>query len=169
MRTATLAGSERESRALVVVWIAFMGHFFQVSFGQSSCFAWSVLGISQGAPTCVHLSTRTDSSKEAQGWVGITYCGEASFSLFDLQGAFLRMCSQKGLLDFKNEECVVFYLLSGAGPSLLSRSCCHGASVHRKWIPAVHPGAYLLSHSHCQDPDAIPGQGTKILQATRHG
>ena len=58
--------------------------------------------------------------KEAQGSVGLTYCGEAPFSLFDLQGAFLRMCSQASLLDFKNEDCVVFHLSSGAGPSLLS-------------------------------------------------
>ena len=27
------------------------------------------------------------------------------------------MCSHGGLLDFKNEECVVFYLLSGQGPA----------------------------------------------------
>lgn len=31
-------------------------------------------------------------------------------SLFDLQGVFLRVCSQEGLLDLENEECVVFYL-----------------------------------------------------------
>ena len=35
---------------------------------------------------------------------------------FDLQGAFLCMCSQGGLLDFKNEKYVVFYLLSWQGP-----------------------------------------------------
>ena len=94
-----------------------MGHFFQVSFGQSSCFAWSVLGISQGAPTCVHLSTRMDSSKEAQGWVGITYCGEASFSLFDLQGAFLHLYSHGGHLGFENEKYMVFFLLLRQGPA----------------------------------------------------
>ena len=33
------AGSERESR-FVVVRITYMGHFCQVSSGQSSCFAW---------------------------------------------------------------------------------------------------------------------------------
>ena len=36
---------------------------------------------------------------------------------FDLQGAFLRTCSWEGLLDFENEECVVFYPLSRQGPA----------------------------------------------------
>ena len=61
---------------------------------------------------------------------------------FDLQGAFLCMCSREGLLDFKNEEYVVFYLLSGqdlASPP----SCYFGGSVHRGWTPAAQPGAHL--------------------------
>ena len=36
---------------------------------------------------------------------------------FDLQGAFLHTCSWEGLLDFENEECVVFYPLSRQGPA----------------------------------------------------
>ena len=34
----TWVGSE--SHAPMVVWFTYMGHFFWVSFGQSSCFAW---------------------------------------------------------------------------------------------------------------------------------
>ena len=35
-----LRETESLRRTLVVVWITFMGHFFQVSFGQSFWFAW---------------------------------------------------------------------------------------------------------------------------------
>ena len=42
------------------------------------------------------------------------------------------MCSQEGLLDFENEEYMVFYLLSGQGS---------GVSVHRG--QTARPGAHL--------------------------
>ena len=51
--------AQRESRALVVVWITFMGHFFRVFFGQSSCFAWfwvCIWFISGSSPVCVNIS-----------------------------------------------------------------------------------------------------------------
>ena len=47
------------------------------------------------------------------------------------------------LLDIQNEEYVVFYLLSGQGPGILSWLSCYWyfrVSVHREWIPAVYPG-----------------------------
>ena len=34
------AGSERESHALVVAWLTFLGHFFRVPCGQSPYFTW---------------------------------------------------------------------------------------------------------------------------------
>ena len=39
----------------------------------------------------------------------------AALSLLDHQGDFLRMCSQEGLLDVKNEDYVDFHLLTGQG------------------------------------------------------
>ena len=97
----------------------------------------SVFGLSQGPPVCVrtHLLARMDSSEEA-------LLGGGASSLFDLQGAFLRMCSQEGLLDFAHEEYVVLYLLSGQG-SASPRSCSFGVSVDRGRTPAVQPGAHL--------------------------
>ena len=49
------------------------------------------------------------SRQEAHGSQHYLLWGDAP-SLFDLQGAFLYMCSQEDLFDFKNEEYVVFYL-----------------------------------------------------------
>ena len=54
-----------------------------------------------------------------------------------------------GLLNFKNEEYVVFYLLSGQGPASsiilhLWSFCYYGIPVHRG--ETVQPGAHL-SHS----------------------
>ena len=40
VRVDTQGRAQRESHALVVVWITCIGHFFRVSSGQSSCFAW---------------------------------------------------------------------------------------------------------------------------------
>ena len=60
---------------------------------------------------------------------------------FDLQGAFLRMYRQEGLLDLKNENYVVFIFYPGRAQLL---SCLHlGVSVHRGQTPAVQPGARL--------------------------
>ena len=60
------------------------------------------------------------------------------------------MCSQGGLLDFKSEKYVVFYLLSWQGPEssiilLLWSFCCYGIFVHRG--ESVQPGARLSSTS----------------------
>lgn len=52
------------------------------------------------------------------------------------------MYDWEGVLDFKNEECVVFYLFSGqssASPSF----CYSGMSVHRGLNPAAQSGAPL--------------------------
>ena len=67
-------------------------------------------------------------------------------SLFDLQGVFLRVCSQEGLLDLESEECVVFYLLSGqASASLCSCYYLHvGVSIHRQRLQLFGPGSTCL-------------------------
>ena len=54
----THTGGLRESHALVVVWIAFMGPFFQVSFGRSFALPVSELafGFSQDSRICAHIS-----------------------------------------------------------------------------------------------------------------
>ena len=69
------------------------------------------------------------------------------------------MCSQGDLLDFKNEEYVVLYLLSGQGPAssiilLLWSFCCYGVSVH-----TVQPGAHLspVSLGHSKYSNKAPG------------
>ena len=84
-----------------------------------------------------HLLARMDSSEEA-------LLGGGASSLFDLQGAFLRMCSQEGLLDFAHEEYVVLYLLSGQG-SASPPSCYFGVSVTgvKLWLLSLGP-IYLL-------------------------
>ena len=51
------------------------------------------------------------------------------------------MCTREGLLDFENEEHVVFYVLSGQG-SASPPSCCFGVSAHRGRT-AAQPGAHL--------------------------
>ena len=73
----------------------------------------------------------------------ITYYGVMSPAFFDLQGAFLCTCSQGGFLDFKNEEYVVFYLLSRQG-SAVSCSCCFGVSVHRGEVQLLSLGPICL-------------------------
>ena len=53
----------------------------------------------------LHLVAKIDASEEASGKVDITL-------VFDLQGAFLHICSQESLFDLENEQYVlsVFYL-----------------------------------------------------------
>ena len=68
---STLARHSREPKenhALVVVWITYMGHFFRVSFSQSSCFAWfrvHICFISGSSHVCGHLLAKMDSREEA--------------------------------------------------------------------------------------------------------
>ena len=64
-----------------------------------------------------HLLAKMNSSTEAHGEVNIIDYEVTVPLPCDLQKAFLCLCSQEGLLDFKNEEYVVFYLLSGQGPA----------------------------------------------------
>ena len=91
----THTGRLRERYTLVVAWSTYMGHFFWVSFGQSSCFAWFWVRICLISGSS-HVHTRI--SEEA--------CGRFPSLPFErLQGAFLRMCSWKGLLLTLREIC----------------------------------------------------------------
>ena len=87
-----------------------------------------------------YLLAKIDSSKEAYGKVDITYYGVAP-PPFDVRGDFLHMCGWEDLLDFKNEECVVFDLLFGRTSA--SPPSCFGVSVHRGGTPAAQPGTHL--------------------------
>ena len=113
----------RESQTLVAVQITFMGHFFWVSFGQSSCSAWfwvCIQCISGSSHVCTHISwPRWILAKRPMGsWYHLLWGGASSLS--DLQRVFLPVCSLGGLLNFKNQESAVFYLLSGQGPACFS-------------------------------------------------
>lgn len=66
----THTGGLRESHALVVVWIAFMGPFFQVSFGRLFCFACFGVGIwflSGFSHLCTHLTSSWIPAKRPVG------------------------------------------------------------------------------------------------------
>ena len=84
-------GTESLSCNLVAVWITFMGHFFQVSFGQSSWFAWftvSILVYLRILPCRhTHLLAKMNSTKNVYG-----YSIPWHHSLFDLQESFLSCC-----------------------------------------------------------------------------
>ena len=62
------------------------------------------------------------------------------------------MHSWEGLLDFENEECVVFYLDRA---QLLSCFCYSGVSVHRGQTLAAQPGAHSspASSLHITSPE----------------
>ena len=110
----TRSDSRREplSGALLTVWTTFMGHFFWVSFGQSFWFAWFRVHIwytSGSSQVCTHISQSRWSLLKR-------HLGRASLDithLFGLQGGFLCMCGQRGLLTSRMRD--VFW----AGPGLL--------------------------------------------------
>ena len=74
----------------------------------------SVFGISRDFPRCACTSLSQDGFYGRGLWVDLVTWHH---SPLDLQGAFLPMCSRRGLLTSKNEEYVVSYLLSGQGPA----------------------------------------------------
>ena len=94
----------------------------------------SVFGASQ-YPRCVHLHllAKMDSSKERQ----VLWGGAPPF---DLQGDFLHTCSREDTL--KNEEYVVFYLVSGQDSAPLSLLLFWGICPQRRnssstWGPSL--------------------------------
>ena len=99
--------TQRESHTLMVVWITFMGHFFQVSFGQSFCFAcfWVCIWFISGfCHLCVHLSSSWTPVKRPVGRFRITL----------LLTSFLIFLVRKISLNWEWELCG---LLSGQDPA----------------------------------------------------
>lgn len=81
--------------------------------------------------------------------------------LYDLQGVFLRVCSQEGLLDLENEECVVFYLWSGQASAPLC-SCYYlhvGVFIHRQRLQLLGPPVSCLRPRSVIRKGQAPGGG----------
>ena len=133
---------QRESRALTVVWIIFMGHFFWVSFDQSSCFVWfwvHIWYISGSSHVCARTSLSQDRFLQRGLWVGWHH------SPFNLQETFLCMGNRESLFGLKNEKYVVSVFYLGRAQHLLLSSCSFhlGVSVCREQTPVLQPGARL--------------------------
>ena len=97
--------------------MTYMGHFFWVSPGQSSCSAWLSVHIwynSASSPVRVHLLAKMDSSTETLESLTPPIMGWHP-SLFSPQGTFLCMNSWKDLFDLKNEKYVVSLSFIWAG------------------------------------------------------
>ena len=89
------------SRILVAVWITFMGHFLQISFGQSFWFAWFTVHI-----LCISGSSHGFYRK------GLWVEHPLTSLPFDLQGAFLCVCGHRGLLSSRMRN-----MCSAQGPA----------------------------------------------------
>ena len=124
-----------------------MGHFFRFPLASHFDFpnSESVFDISHGPPmyACIFLSQ--DGFYWRGLWVGWHHLLWGDIPSFDFQRAFLHTCSQGGLLDFKVEEYVVFYLLSGQDSAPLSLLLFW--SICPQGIDSLGP-IYLLPPSH---------------------
>ena len=112
----TWAGSERESQ-IVVVRISYMGYFWRVSSGQSSCFAWlwvHIWFILYGSPHPMHahLLAKMDSSTEACGKVDTTYYGVVSPPFLAPEEPFCTSIVRRSPWPQEREICglFIFYL-----------------------------------------------------------
>ena len=119
-----------------------MGQFFWVSFDQSCCFVWfwvHIWYISGYSHVCACTSLSQDRFLQRGLWVGWHH------SSFNLQGTFLCMGNQEGLLDLKNEKYVVSIFYLGRAQPLLLPSCYFhlGVSLCRGQTPALQSGACL--------------------------
>ena len=94
-----------------------MGHFFQLSFGQSSCFAWSVFGISQGAPMCVHLSTRWILAKRPRGRLASLTVGKRPSPFLTSKEPFCACVVRKVSLTSRMRNVWSFISYLGQGPA----------------------------------------------------
>ena len=126
--------------------MTYMGHFFWVSPGQSSCSAWLSVHIwynSASSPVRVHLLAKMDSSTETLESLTPPIMGWHP-SLFSPQGTFLCMNSWKDLFDLKNEKYVVSlsFIWAGSSSSLPLPLSYLGVSAHGRETPA-QPGASM--------------------------
>ena len=124
----TWVGSKREFCSL-----GNLDHFW-VSFGQSPCLpgSESVFGISQGPPVCARASLNQDGFQRRGLWVSWHHLlwGDA-LSLFDFQGDFLCLCSQRGLLNFGNMWSSISYLGRAQSPASF---CFYGISAVMEFL-----------------------------------
>ena len=124
-----------------------MRHFFQISFGQSSLpYSESIFSLSQRPLMCICACLSLDEFQWRGLWGSLTllpinwsppFWSPESFPVY-----------VEGLLDFKNEEKVVFSVLLGQGLAS-PPSCSFWVSVHSGWTPSAQPGAHL-------SPDSLP-------------
>ena len=123
----------------------FMGHFFRVSFDQSSCLpgSESIFGMSQAPPMCARASLSRDGFYYEGPWVDYPL---ASFT-FDLQGAFLPTWDRRGLLTLRmrNMWSLIFYLgRSQPSPSTVLLFLSWSFSPQRT-TPAICPSSPSIS------------------------
>ena len=128
--------------ALVIVWITNMGYFFQVSSGQSSCFAWLWVHIwffSGSSPVHVLLLVRWILAVRPMGRLTSPTMGVALLLFY----AFI---VGKVSLTWKMRNMWSLCLLSRQG-STLPHSCYYlhlWVSVHKAQSPAARPGVHLF-------------------------
>ena len=140
-----LTWADSENHALEVVWITYMGRFFQVSSGQSYYFAWfwdCIWFNSRSSPVWVYISQpRWILVKRPMGRLTSSTLGWFPL-LFGPLGAFLCTCCWEHLLDLRIRN---MWSLSGqgSGPPHFCYYFHLGVSVHRGQTPAAQLGAHL--------------------------
>ena len=122
--------------------------------------------ISESSHVCILLSLprKILAERLIGSWHHLLW-GDVS-SLFELQRAFLHMCSQGGLFNFENEEYVIFYLLSGQGLAssiILLMEFLSSAGYCSAQGPSIS-GLTVVKNppSNSRDSGLFPGQGTKV-------
>ena len=115
-----LTWADSENHALEVVWITYMGRFFQVSSGQSYYFAWfwdCIWFNSRSSPVWVYISQpRWILVKRPMGRLTSSTMGWFPL-LFGPLGAFLCTCCWEHLLDLRIRN---MWSLSGQGSGPLT-------------------------------------------------
>ena len=88
--TYTHGWAQRQNPTLMVVWITYMGHFFPVFSGQSSCFAWFCVWYISESSTCACASLNQFGFWQKDLWYQSPFCSPRTF---------LCMYSWEALLD----------------------------------------------------------------------
>ena len=121
-----------ESHAFMVVWLFYMGCFFWISSGRSSCSPWFwdhmwFISKSSHVHTCISQPGWILARRLRVHWHHLLW--GVTLSLFDSQGVFLCRCHWDNLLDLENWDICDLYLLSGQGPAPLCPCHYHGLKV----------------------------------------
>ena len=159
-----LSNEEEHSKEAVTSLIQGSSSGSLFTFGQLSCFfshIWRVLGPS---PTCMHIflprwipAWRTVGGFKTltMGWGPLP---------FDLQGVFLHMCSQGGLLDLRSGHLISLVQQSSAPATnfVLAMSRENKAPIYSTWqTPAAQPRAPSTSYHRTNLPQALQGLGSR--------